>query len=321
MRYVTLNGTELSVSALCLGSALFGATHSEAFSFGQMDLFAGRGGTLIDTAHIYNDWIEGERSRSEKVIGRWLKSAGNRDDIVLLTKCAHPPMDRMDHSRVSRAEIRRDLRESLDNLGTDHVELYLLHRDDPAVPAPEIVDWMNELVDEGRVRHWGCSNWTIRRIREANEYAAAKGRRPIRCNQTMWSFAGIRKAGLADQTLVPMDAEGFAYHARTGLNLMAFTSQAKGYFARLAAGEDLPQSMTDVYGGASNARRFEFLQRAGRESGLSIAQMSLLFFLNQPFPAIPVVSYDTDGLLIEGLSAYEGDAPERARALRFPDAF
>lgn len=321
MIYRQLAGTDYRVSALALGSALFGATYSEAFSFGQLDIFAQAGGNLVDTAHVYNDWIPGEKSRSEKVIGRWMAKNGMRSQMVVLTKGAHPPMDDMGHSRVRYEEIQKDIEESLDNLQTGYVDLYLLHRDDVDVPVGEIVGWMNGFIEDGYIRHWGCSNWTTERIIQANAYAGAHGLQGMRVNQTMWSFASIQKDKLSDQTLVPLDEEAYRYHQASGLNLMAFTSQAKGYFPRLHEGEKLPPDLTLVYGSSRNEEKLAFLRRASERTGLSIAELTLLFFLKHPFIAIPVVSYDTDELLRAGLQPYREGVESLLQGISFPLSF
>ncbi len=318
MIYRQLAGTEYRVSAVAMGSALFGATYSQDFCFGQLDLFAQAGGNFVDTAHVYNDWIPGERARSEKVLGRWLQSRGMGGKLVVLTKGAHPPLERMDESRVRQGEIRRDLSQSLDNLGLEKVDLYLLHRDDPQVPAGEIVSWMDQLVREGLIGHWGVSNWTLERIQAAQGYAAAHGLEGIRMNQTMWSFASIRKEGLEDQTLVPLDRAAYDYHCATGLNLTAFTSQAKGYFPRLEAGEQLPPSVNAVYDTAVNQRKMVFLQKTQAQTGLSIPALCLLFFQKQPFSAIPVVAYDTDQQLAQALEAYAPQNQALLEQVEFP---
>lgn len=321
MIYRKMQGTDFTVSAVAMGSALYGATYPEDFAFEQLDLFVESGGNLIDTAHVYNDWIPGERCRSEKVIGRWLASRGMQDRVVVLTKGAHPPMTDMHHSRVTREDIRQDVSESLTCLKRDWLDLYLLHRDDVRKPVGEIVHWLNELIDEGLVRYWGCSNWTTKRIVEANAYASAHGLQGMRCNQTMWSLATIRREGLADQTLEPLDRAGYDYHCASGMNLMAFTSQAKGYFPRVAAGEAVPRDMLDVYGTPVNAAKLEALKAVSRRTGLTLAELSLVFFLKQPFVAIPVVAYDNHELLRAGLNAYRPEVEALLPELDFDLVF
>ena len=321
MIYKKLNGTSLEVSSVALGSALFGAAYDEAFSFGQMDLFVENGGNFIDTAHVYNDWIPGEKARSEKVIGRWIRARGMEGKVHVLSKCAHPPLDRMDESRVSRECVEQDLQESLENLQVSAIDLYLLHRDDPNVPIGKIVGWMNDAIDRGRIRHWGVSNWTLDRIRAANDYARANGLAAPVVNQTMWSFASIVQPKLDDQTLVPLDEAAYRYHCETGMNLMAFTSQAKGYFARLAAGEALPEGVRKPYDCPANAEKLAFLKACGAETGLDIAGLCLRFFDRQPFTAIPIVSYDTDAQLLNGLKAYSEAFTAALEGVEFPLVF
>lgn len=321
MIYKVIKGTDYRVSAVAMGSALFGATYSEKFAFEQLDIFTQNGGNFIDTAHVYNDWIPGERSRSEKVIGRWLTQNNMHDSSIVLTKGAHPPMTDMGHSRVNRDDIRTDVYESLENLQKSRLDLYLLHRDDICKPVSEIVGWMNELVNEGLIRYWGCSNWTTRRMIEANIYAKANDLASMVCNQTMWSLASIHKDKLADQTLVPLDQAGYAYHQDTGLSLMAFISQAKGYFPRLAAGEVLPKDIIDVYGSSSNKRKLLLLKQMSTKTGLSLTELSLIFFLNHPFTAIPIVAYDNNELLRSGLRAYRPEVETLMPELSFPLEF
>lgn len=321
MIYRKLAGTPYEVSAIAMGSHLFGATYSEAFAHGQLDIFVEAGGNFIDSAHVYNDWIPGETSRSEKVIGRWLKKTGMAGKVIIITKGAHPPMDSMHSSRVSRECIEKDLTESLENLGLDAIDLYLLHRDDPSVPIGEVVGWLNEHIRSGRIRHWGVSNWTLERMRAANEYAAAHGLQGITMNQTMWSFASINKPGLDDDTLVPFDADAYKYHSECGMNLTAFTSQAKGYFARRDAGEALPTSVTNPYGLPANDRKYEFLKKCREETGLDMGALCLRFFDRHPFVSIPVVSYDTDELLRTSLKAYSDEVSKVVEQIRFPLEF
>ena len=321
MLYREMTGTDFRVSAVAMGTALFGATYPEDFACQQLDIFVENGGNFIDSAHVYSDWIPGERSRSEKLIGRWLTRNGMHDKVIVLTKGAHPPMDDMDHSRVTRADIRTDVSESLEYLQKSRLDLYLLHRDDVRKPVGEIVGWMNELIDEGLIRYWGCSNWTTARMMEANAYASAHGLQGMRCNQTMWSLATICKEKLADQTLVPLDQAGYDYHCASGLNLMAFTSQAKGYFPRLEAGAVLPKDVTDVYGLDVNARKFELLREISGRTGLTMAELSLVFFMKHPFTAIPVVAYDNNDLLRDAMRAYRPEVEALLPEIDFPLVF
>ena len=160
-----LNGTDLSVSKLCMGTVNFGTTLTQEQSHAHLDRFMEHGGNFLDTAHVYSNWIPGETSRSEKIIGSWLKRQ-NRRDVILCTKGGHHHHANPGISRVTPEQLRIDLAESLDYLKTDYIDLYMLHRDNPALPVSEIMDCLSEFVADGRVRYLACSNWTAARTAE-----------------------------------------------------------------------------------------------------------------------------------------------------------
>ena len=316
----TFPATGWTVFPMALGTADYGARYPEEFCFRQLDQFVAGGGTLLDTAHVYSDWISGELHRSERTLGRWLRTSGLRDSVRIVSKGAHPPLSDMRVSRVREADIRQDLSEGLDMLGCGAIDLYLLHRDDPSVPVGEIVDWMDAHCASGEIRAWGVSNWTLERIRAAQEYAAAHGRRPMACNEPMWSFATIRKAGLGDQTLVPFDAEMHRYHCETGLGLMAYSSQAQGYFSKMASAraDGTPFPPHPVYGGEENETKFAFLQDLAKKTGLTFNQLTLLFFAKQPFCAIPIAAFGSETRLAECMAAFSDEAVAAVADAEYP---
>src|SRR5688500_15411709 len=152
MKYTVIPQTDLRVSALCLGTANFGADLNGEEAQTLLDVFVEQGGTFIDSASVYCNWIPGPRSSSEKIIGAWLKETGLRDQLVIATKGAHPELNSMYVSRLSHDEIVADLDASLANLGTDRIDLYCLHRDDVNVPVEGIIDTLHELVKAGKLR-------------------------------------------------------------------------------------------------------------------------------------------------------------------------
>jgi 1-deoxyxylulose-5-phosphate synthase len=177
MRYVEIEGLEQPVSVIGLG------TTSSVFTPAGYDraaeligAFLEAGGNCIDTAHIYGF------GDSERALGRWLDDSGRRAEIVLISKGCHPDVDRDDPfakpwvSRVSPEAIHTDLSESLGRLRTDHIDLYLLHRDDETVAPGPLLDALNEEQANGRITAFGASNWTVERVAAANENAARHGR-------------------------------------------------------------------------------------------------------------------------------------------------
>ena len=145
----TRNFAGREVSVIALGSSEFGGTCPQEKAFDLLDAYAGIGGNFIDTARIYGDFATPKNGESEKVIGRWMALRHNRESIFLSTKGAHPPLSDMNRGRLSREDVRGDASASLDALGTDHVDVYWLHRDDAARPVGDIMETMQSLIDDG----------------------------------------------------------------------------------------------------------------------------------------------------------------------------
>jgi aryl-alcohol dehydrogenase-like predicted oxidoreductase len=181
-------GTGIEISALCLGVAEIGVRQTETEAHRLLDYWIQSGGNGIDTARVYSDWIPGEKHRSERIVGDWLKAAGVRKQIVLVTKAGHPLFDGNWRVRLSPSELREDLEGSLETLGTDYIDLWFLHRDDERIPVEEIIDSCDAFVDEGRVKALGAANWTARRIRKANDYASRTGKAGFVATQLFWNL-------------------------------------------------------------------------------------------------------------------------------------
>lgn len=318
--------TTLAVYPICLGSAFFGAVINKAESFALMDAYVAAGGNFIDTAKVYSDWIPGERSRSEKLIGEWMTARGNRNAIVLATKGAHPPLTTM-MPRMSAQDISDDVHASLSHLRVHSIDLYWLHRDDPATPVNAIIDALNTHVRAGKLRYLGCSNWRVGRIREANAYAAASGQAGFVASQPMWSAAIVDPAGVADKTMAIMDAETYAFHRDTQLACVPFSSQAGGLFAKLGqpssaklarAFQGGPRTIArtafvalrgmlagnrPMYPVQPNQRRRAALLQVAQARGLTLSQVVLGYLIAQPFPTIPIVGCRTQGQLQDSLTA------------------
>ena len=311
MEYRKLNHTDLMVSPICLGTVNYDtAVLSKADSKRQLSQFIEMGGNFVDTAHIYGAWEPGCTSRSELAIGEWLQETGRRDELVLASKGAHPEWGRMDVPRVSPRHIEKDLDESLGYLGTDFIDLYFLHRDDPEVPVGAIIDCLDEACRQGKIRYYGCSNWKLPRIREAAAYAAAKGSAGFVVNQLMLSLADINFYNLPDKTFVLMDGETMDYQASTGMNAMAYMSIAKAYFTRRHQGEDLPEGVSSVYGSPSNDAIYRKALPTVEGGQYSFMDLSLLYLMAEPrFPTVPIASFDTPAQLVEGMMCCDKPVP------------
>ena len=152
---ITIPETDLVVHPLCLGTNIFGAHADEAQS---------HGGNFIDTADVYNQWVEGHvGGESETIIGSWMKAQGNRSGMVIATKVAKLPT----RPGLSAANIFAACEESLNRLQSDYIDLYYSHEDDLDVPMEETLGAYGQLIAEGKVRYIAASNFSPERLRLA----------------------------------------------------------------------------------------------------------------------------------------------------------
>jgi aryl-alcohol dehydrogenase-like predicted oxidoreductase len=313
MRYIDITGIERAVSVIGLGTTSKIFTPAEDDTVAELiDAYLTVGGNCIDTAHIYGF------GESEKALGRWLEQSGRRDDIALITKGCHPRVDETGQfgpPRVNADAIHNDLSESLERLGTDHVDLYLLHRDDETVPPGPLLEALNEEIVNGRIAACGASNWTIERIALANEYAAEHG---------LTGFAAS-SPGLSLPRPVEMQFPGtlFAdddtrrWHADTQMPVFAWTSLAAGFASSRFRPDD-----TDVDAGTRaffSEDNFERMQRAEEVAELrnaSALQVALAFVLGQEFPVVALVGPSKVENLHGALGALEVElTPDEMRYL------
>jgi aryl-alcohol dehydrogenase-like predicted oxidoreductase len=161
-----LGGSDLAVAPLCFGGNVFGWTADEKTSLALLDSFVDAGFNFIDTADSYSRWVAGhEGGESETIIGKWLKSRGSRDKLVIATKVG---MDMGPAGKgLSAAHIRKSVEQSLKRLQTDHIDLYYSHKDDPETPLEETLQAHADLVSQGKIRAIGASNYSASRLREA----------------------------------------------------------------------------------------------------------------------------------------------------------
>ena len=305
MQYLILSDSELTVSTLCFGTANIGGTISQNTSFALLDAYLEHGGNFLDSAKIYADWLPGEKSISEKTIGRWMRQRKNRDQLVVATKGGHPELTSMHIARLSRAELLTDVTASLKNLNVERIDLYWLHRDDVQRSVAEILESLWELADIGKIRYFGCSNWRAERIQAAQRYAERCGRSGFIANQMMWNAAHIEPRRLPDQTMVAMDAKLKEYHCNSGLTAIPYSSQANGWFQRMAQGtvEQMSAPLQALYTTPQNMLRCYRVQELAKKLDLSVTDVILSYLQSQPFPTIPIVGCRRLEQLIESLRA------------------
>ena len=266
-------GVDRDISRLVMGCD---NQRTLAHASAMFDDFVERGGNAFDTAYQYAGGL------MERLLGQWVTNRGIRDDVVIIGKGAHTP-------HCDPESITRQLFESLDRLQTDHVDLYFMHRDNPAVPVGEFVDVLHEHAEAGRIRAFGGSNWTIPRLEEANAYAAANGKRGFTAVSNHFGLARALDVPWPGCEHVTDDA-GRQWFERTDTPLLSWSSQARGFFAGRAAPEDRsdPQ-LVRCYYSDDNFERLARARKLAETRGVTPTAVALAYVLAQPFPTFALI--------------------------------
>ena len=313
MKKVKFQNTGLEVFPVCLGTVNYGSFMPEADSIRQIYEYVEMGGNFIDTAHLYGDWNPGDGPRSEIAIGKWLAESKKREDVIICTKGAHPDMRTMHIPRCSDEEIMKDLDGSLKALQTDYIDMYFLHRDDVNRPVEEIVEFLEAQVKAGKIRHYGCSNWSLARMKEANEYAKKNGLQGFTCNQLMWSLPDINFDNLDDKTFILMDAPTYTYHKEEQMNAMAYMAMAKGYYSKRLSGVEMPYAIEKVYKNDVSDKIYDLLKDIVTPE-CTMEDYVLKYLQVQPFPTVPIVSCSNNKQLVSTLHSVDAACDERILA-------
>ncbi len=276
------------LSEFALGAGKRGPVESDEACFAVMDRYMEYGGDTFDSARTYMG------GRADESLGRWLRSRKiDRDSVTLVLKgCFPADSQKMHISRLSPEDIAGDLEDSLKAVGTDHADLYLLHRDNPRLPVDDIMITLDRLVREGKTRAVGCSNWTIGRIIEANEFAQANGLAPLSLCQIHFSLAQTTAAQTKDVTHVPMSNVEFGWYEESGFPIMGFGPLGRGYFHRKlngAAPTDGDKRYYDYI--PENRRRAERLELLSKQTGYSPASILLAYSRDNRLSSVPLAGF------------------------------
>jgi len=303
MRKVILSKTDLNTSVVCLGTALMGSTIPEQEAFEMLDRFADAGGNFLDSARVYADWLPGGSSASERTIGNWMKSRKNRDQIVLATKGGHPLLIAMGAGRLAREDIEADVDLSLKCLATDHIDLYWLHRDDLTREVGDIMESLNALIQSGKIRYVGCSNWRENRVAEALKYSADHGLAGFVAIQNMWSLAYADPKQFGDPTLQTMDPASIHLCREKGLAIIPYSSQANGFFTKHAVSgkTNYDPRVKGAYESALNYARLRAVITTAKRLSVSVTAIVLAYMTSQPILTIPVIGPRNKGQLMDSL--------------------
>ena len=298
-RIITDGRVSLEVSELCLGTMYFGYRTDEATAFAILDRFSEAGGTFLDTANCYGQW-HGDAGESERVIGRWLRSRGKHNQMVIASKVgARTTVPGDTDSRhwqgLSGTVIKEDAETSLRNLGVDRLDLYYAHIDDRATPLEETVDAFAELAESGKAGLLGASNTATWRIERARKLAA--DRPAYSCVQQEYSYLMYQP----DPGQVSVITEELKDYAATEqLTLFAYSPLVAGGYARRN------QPIRRAYDHPTNAARLAVLDETAAGLGVTVNQLVLAWMLSLSNPPVlPIPGASSVAQLDEILAATE----------------
>ena len=309
MRRRSLGNSGLKVAPLAFGGNVFGWTVDERTSFKLLDAFVAAGFNLIDTADAYSRFAPGNHGgESETIIGKWLKQGGRRDKVIIATKVG---LEMGPHRKgLSKAYILRAVEDSLRRLQTDYIDLYQSHRDDPDTPLDETLQAYAQLMEQGKMRAIGASNYSAERLSYALTLSRRQGLPRYECLQPEYNLYDRAEY---EQTLEPVCIEN-------GLGVLSYFSLASGF-------------LTGKYRSAANVAnkaRGDFVKKYLNERGFSIldalekvakglhatpAQVALAWLIARPTVTAPIASATSLAQLKELIGATNLELDESSMGL------
>ena len=282
---ITIPESDLVVHPLCLGSNIIGGIASEAESFVAMDAYYGLGGNFIDTADMYNQWLEGHvGGESETVIGSWMKSRGNRANMVIASKVSK----RNARLGLSAKNILAACEESLNRLQTDYIDLYYSHADDESVSLEETLGAHAQLIAEGKVRYIAASNFTAARLRESIKFSQ---------DNNLPSYIAVQDLyNLVDRKSYEGDLQDAV--ADLGLSNLPYYGIAKGFLSGKwrpgATNVDTKLISGDhQYASEKNYAVVAAMDSIAKAHNAPLAAIALAWLRAQPTVSVPIASART----------------------------
>lgn len=265
----------------------------EAFSLGI---------NFLDTARAYGG--------SEKTIGKWMKERGNRDQLILLSKGGHPgPI----FNRIKEKEIRKDLERSLMELGTDHIDLYMLHRDDKKVDVKDIVTWMAALIQEGKILAYGFSNWEGKRIEEAIDWAKKLGLPSPIATSPNYSLAHQKEDPWGHHSVSLSGEENLsqvAFYRESQIAVFAYSALSRGFFSgrfkakeREKAKQVLDRFAIKAFDEEENYLRLSRVEELAEKKNAKVSQIAIRWLFEQGMDLYAILQSSSKKHLQEALDA------------------
>ena len=251
-------------------------------AFAMFDHFYSKGGNVFDTAYIYNN------GKSDFYLGSWMESRNLRDEVVVLGKGAHTP-------DCLPEKIRPQLEETLSRMSTSYLDIYCLHRDNESLPVEGFIDTLNDLKNEGLIKVFGASNWSLERFKEANEYAEKEGKEAFTILSNNFSLAHMNNPVWPGCFSCSED-EYVNYLKEKQIAIFPWSSQARGFFldsqefsGASHVADPNREEQERVWGSEDNLERRSRCFELASKKSVDPIQMALAFVLNQEFPSFPLI--------------------------------
>lgn len=295
-------GKDIKMSPLALGGSstqMMKGQYEDSF----FDELLSKGINTIDLARVYGN------GKCEAFFGNYL-SKRNRDDFTIISKCCHPLFGIF--KRVNKSAAFSDIEKSLEALKTDYVDVLLLHRDDPRVPASKIITFMNEILKKGYTRVIGVSNWSMDRIKEANDYAIQHGLVPFMYVENQFSLVerikdawhnGAKAFSLVDLKKIK----------ESNMVALCYSSLADGYLSGKVSCQDssfrssLSSFSKTSYDFEINRQRLMRVEKMAKEKNVPVSRIALGYVLSQPCDTVGIVSMSSMRRVDENLKAVSVD--------------
>ena len=310
MKTYPLGNSGLDVSALCLGAMYFGTRQNKAESFALMDQYYEAGGRFIDTANIYAWWEDnGVGGESEPILGAWIKERGNRDQVFVASKAGFAYQDVP--LGLTADLIEQECNKSLKRLGLETIDLYYAHVDDRSTPVEETLEAFGRLVNAGKVRFIGASNFTAWRLEESRAASLANDWPEYCCVQQRYTYLRPRPGTNFGPQLAVND-DLLDYCRSRDITPLAYSVLLSGAYTRpeRAVAEQYASTDTDI--------RLVTLRDVAAEVGATPNQVILAWMLQGDPPVLPLIAASTSQQLQENIDALaitlSGEQMERLTA-------
>ena len=306
MKKIQLSQTGVEVSCLCLGTLRFGTRNNYEQSAQLMDMYVEAGGRFIDTANCYDQWCsQGKGGESEVTIGRWLRERGLRDRLFIATKVGFGYRDVPDG--LAASTIISECENSLRRLGTDRIDLFYAHHDDPNIPLEETLSAFNKLVKDGKIRFFGASNYLAWRLADADAVAKRLGEAETAAQNGWVSFTCVEQrctylrpnpgADFSPQQIVEQNL--MSYCDARGKTILPYTPLLRGAYVR----SDRP--IPSPYLSPDTDARLAVLHEVAQELGATANQVVLAWMMHRQPPLLPVFSARNPEQMKENLGALD----------------